>query len=453
MNFKKFLIESAIPEWIKNLSNEQLNSYEKDHPDLHKETKQFIQYEIINRRTPQNVKSVKYKIYKKGRKWLEGKEIDSNGKEKYYLNKIELNSASSDFEVGETYTFNADIQWEQTKYGSTVKVFPVSKSQLEIKSNNDNKQEIEKWLEYIKNAVKEGYLYTKGVDRVYYLGIKKYPELLDKLKTYEKEIQDLKQKKLETPSYGKSWEASKDSGFCELCKKPILKNQEVRYQYLKGTKNLCHVDCDKSNKEREDIVKRKEDNKKYFNVGGGSGYGYSEYKVGDVIKAKQEQINKGYPEFLYVVSASKKYFSNDGLSFGVGDDEGYVYIAKCREATEEESKKLREKIENDKKVRKAKLRVEEIENIIVKKGEFPKGDFNLDGDKLFNTQNIYGGGKWFVIDKDYIWFVRNNGMDGDDWSKNNIKTGGAGALGWRIKYDEKIENELVDLEKIIKKNI
>lgn len=47
--------------------------------------------------------------------------------------------------------------------------------------------------------------------------------------------------------------------------------------------------------------------------------------------------------------------------------------------------------------------------------------------------NIYGGGEEFVIETGgkYIWLVSNNGADGDDWSRNNIRTGGAGGVGRR----------------------
>ncbi|MGC8848452.1 MAG: hypothetical protein ACP5QE_06385 [Conexivisphaera sp.] len=49
-------------------------------------------------------------------------------------------------------------------------------------------------------------------------------------------------------------------------------------------------------------------------------------------------------------------------------------------------------------------------------------------------ENIYGGGRWWVIEaqKNRILAVRNNGADGDDWSRNNIRTGGAGAIGFGI---------------------
>jgi len=54
------------------------------------------------------------------------------------------------------------------------------------------------------------------------------------------------------------------------------------------------------------------------------------------------------------------------------------------------------------------------------------------GETVLDTQNIYGGGDWFVIGTDCIWYVQNNGMDGDNWSHNNVRTGGAGAIGWKI---------------------
>ena len=62
-------------------------------------------------------------------------------------------------------------------------------------------------------------------------------------------------------------------------------------------------------------------------------------------------------------------------------------------------------------------------------------------DDLGFKEDIYGNGRWFVIQKDkkYIWKITDNGMDGDNWSRNNIPTGGAGAIGVRISYTEEIE--------------
>ena len=61
-----------------------------------------------------------------------------------------------------------------------------------------------------------------------------------------------------------------------------------------------------------------------------------------------------------------------------------------------------------------------------------------------NPQNIYGGGEWFVIGEERIWHVRNNGTDGGDWSLNNVRTGGAGAIGYSVPFDNNLAHRLVN---------
>ena len=60
--------------------------------------------------------------------------------------------------------------------------------------------------------------------------------------------------------------------------------------------------------------------------------------------------------------------------------------------------------------------------------------------------NIYGGGRRFVVDdkKGEIWLLRNNGSDGADWSLNNVQTGGAGAIGYRVPYSKELYNLIVE---------
>ncbi|MBK7814503.1 MAG: hypothetical protein IPJ52_09450 [Rhodocyclaceae bacterium] len=38
--------------------------------------------------------------------------------------------------------------------------------------------------------------------------------------------------------------------------------------------------------------------------------------------------------------------------------------------------------------------------------------------------------------------AQNNGMDGDNWSANNVRTGGAGAIGWRMPRTDEAETIL-----------
>ncbi|MCG8540734.1 MAG: hypothetical protein MJA82_12465 [Clostridia bacterium] len=61
---------------------------------------------------------------------------------------------------------------------------------------------------------------------------------------------------------------------------------------------------------------------------------------------------------------------------------------------------------------------------------------SLEGKRIenpFYPKSICGGGQWFVLQEDCIWRVYNNGGDGDDWSFNFIRTGGAGAYGFKFE--------------------
>ena len=59
--------------------------------------------------------------------------------------------------------------------------------------------------------------------------------------------------------------------------------------------------------------------------------------------------------------------------------------------------------------------------------------------------NIYGGGKYLLIDDTYLYVIKNNGHDGDDWSQNNYGTGGAGAIATRIKMDNTVTDWMLDV--------
>jgi hypothetical protein len=72
----------------------------------------------------------------------------------------------------------------------------------------------------------------------------------------------------------------------------------------------------------------------------------------------------------------------------------------------------------------------------------PEGSYRIQGSVLLDSFDIVGAGTRFVVADDFIWFVQNNGMDGDTWSINNVQTGGAGAIGWRIPYDEDVAGRL-----------
>lgn len=55
-----------------------------------------------------------------------------------------------------------------------------------------------------------------------------------------------------------------------------------------------------------------------------------------------------------------------------------------------------------------------------------------EGAVLSDTFNINGTGERLIETPTEYWYLINNGMDGDDWSRNTVATAGAGAYGWRL---------------------
>ena len=162
-----------------------------------------------------------------------------------------------------------------------------------------------------------------------------------------------------------------------------------------------------------------------------------DYRTGDIVK----NIWSKSPELLKITSV--KY---DGKY--EGDD--YFFVVTYDPLSELELEKYNlEKIKKE-GVNKANERIREIIEIIQARGQHPK-KLEITGDKYITTKSeqnsIFGGGEWINIDDDRIFYVKNNGSDGDDWSRNNVETGGAGGIGWILR-DSEISKELLMLFKI-----
>lgn len=228
----------------------------------------------------------------------------------------------------------------------------------------------------------------------------------------------------------------------------LIKKQwtaDIGDQYLKLIKQFVIDIINKDSNQIKDKltnIKQKEDGIKNFYWGSGY-YGNLHFKPGDIIKDLSDDESNYY---YYVLDFKSKYFEDDGLSFGVGDDRGYMYTIKVRKASDVESEEMRNQDNKKLDEIKNKNEMKKITDNIEKNGEIPTGMNIVDGDEYIDTFNIYGGGSKIVINK-YIWYIKNNGRDGDDWSQNNVKTGGAGAIGYRIPYDTTIAKIIISESK------
>jgi hypothetical protein len=183
-----------------------------------------------------------------------------------------------------------------------------------------------------------------------------------------------------------------------------------------------------------------------YKIHGGSGYGCHGWESGQIVRSEKHLREKGYPEFLFVVRASRRYFREEGMSFGVGDESGYTYGAECREASAEESAPLRAEIEARRTARNRQAEIELTFRTIAETGEYPKEESIPEGEEVAvpnSGERLYGQGSWFVVGPEWIWAVKNNGMDGDDWGRNNVRTGGAGAIGHRVARTEELAAKIL----------
>jgi hypothetical protein len=189
----------------------------------------------------------------------------------------------------------------------------------------------------------------------------------------------------------------------------------------------------------------KGDMERYFEISNLSYCKGDEYTVGTIVKSKDGKLGK--------IVKTWKYYESDTMSFGYMVDGGWIKNAKCdieavTEAEkaeyfkEEAERKAEQEKEAEEKARKREKQenVNKLFDYVKDNGEYPEHPEDsfiiVGGEVIFNDFTIYGGGREIKIDNDKIWAIRNNGADGDDWSYNNIHTGGAGAIGYVMEIDD-----------------
>jgi len=142
------------------------------------------------------------------------------------------------------------------------------------------------------------------------------------------------------------------------------------------------------------------------------------------------------------------------------DDDRMIWVVYHRdiEVCQQTKTRRRQQREEEAKRQQTKRQAERaLRDYAIKQGKSPDPNnkrVTLKGRRIYldETALAYGGGYWVVIEpgNQYFWYVINNGADGDDWSRNNVSTGGAGAIGYRVPLTEEAKQqiEIISGEKI-----
>jgi hypothetical protein len=262
-----------------------------------------------------------------------------------------------------------------------------------------------RWLGYVEEKAPDGYLYERGVSECHSRGITQHPELTARLQA------------------------------------AINKATEVRAAQQKRWAEERAIDQQKRAAEQAKAAQSRQ-RRTLFAVGGGP--------------ALNCPVRRG---------ATVRVYTSVGKTFRIDENAPSVYGSHLlghegdlgcyyywREATADEVAELERKESAARTAletaRARKTEIKALATIIQATGERPSDEHSPVGRRVLDTQTIYGGGDWFVVGSEWIWYCRNNGADGDDWSANNVRTGGAGAIGWRVPRSEDLVAQLERLERI-----
>jgi len=126
---------------------------------------------------------------------------------------------------------------------------------------------------------------------------------------------------------------AKFQGTCKKCGGKIAAGEQIEWSKGQGSQHITCPAVSASNGPAKAAPTPADPNA--IKISQGSGYGGREYHPGQVLRHAKHGL-------IIVVSASKRYFreEDEGMSFGVGDESGYIYSATCRPATEAEAAPL-----------------------------------------------------------------------------------------------------------------
>ncbi len=353
------------------------------------------------------------KILKKGRKYWSAA-TDPKG----WACKVVINEVSKDFEPGQIVSLEAEDVGTKTRWGSTYIYDPSAIATPELIAHQQALADARKWLRWGEHDAEMGREHSNAIDRTLDLDIDAYPEIADRLTA-------LKQKVAENKTA----------------------NEAAREARKKRQAKQRAAEAKAREEEHAAAVKA------------------SEEKLGKRILVSADYCpptgkpwrmhNRPGGKIIVIESYGKKWYlrSEDACCYGMLPDDQWVRYAYYRDATPEEVAAVEASEEEARKAaaeRKARSeRLYEIKSIIRKAEHYAKdvAPADLEGEIILDTFNIYGGGERFVATDKWLWYIDNNGGDGDDWSVTNVygAPGAPGGIGWRIPRDEALVAELREL--------
>jgi len=436
-------------------------------------------------------KRVIYKILERKRKYFLGEELG-----KGYKNDIEINEVSQNWQVGDVVEFVARIEVEKNQYGTKVKVIPLRQITEEEKRREELEKRFREYekeiivLEYEGDVVSYGitggniairigeflgYAKVKGneLEKPFWEGQKVKKDITIKNIDYKKidvevieipaELKEkvreimkekarnwLKTQKLEGWNYEVDFwfalaeyylsadEIEEIRRYRAEKKEEIEKEKEAKRQQKEKERKEALIQLIQKLANWDELLEHRDVAREVIEVI--PIYNWREIAEYEV---SPDDYDEHVKEYKYRVDLQKLY------NFLKENNLRQDWQKQLEEKFAKEEKEKKELQEQARKEKEREETKDEIAKIMKEQGERPEptnGLIEIEEAKVYyDTFSIYGTGERIVEDKQgYIWYLLNNGMDGDDWIVNNVATGGAGAIGWRVAK-EKVKDYLARL--------
>lgn len=286
-------------------------------------------------------------------------------------------------------------------------------------AKEQHEREVYRYVHRIKRGIREGVLYEGGI------------EALRKLGEVEK-AEELRKQGIEA-------EYDRDVERIRIGIEKGRKETEIldRLRRFGCNETVAQLEDEWAKKEKE--LKANAPKKPYICT---CSIGYS----------KARHLTKGslyeHKGKLYEV-LSKKYFGEDGLSFGAGEDEYYDVDLMLLDEDDDRVIKYRAhqaELAQARQKRQAKTKAIQKLSASAEKGdlitESSLAELVKDATVLSDTFDIYGGGEMLLLKDGELYYLINNGGDGASWQRNAITTGGAGAYGYHTPMTPELEESV-----------
>ncbi|WP_321823559.1 hypothetical protein [Pyramidobacter piscolens] len=353
------------------------------------------------------------KILKKGRKYWAAA-TDPKG----WACKVVINGVSKDFEPGQIVSLDAEDVGTKTRWGSTYIYDPAAIATPELIAHRQALADARKWLRYAEDDTEKGWDLSNAINRTLDLDIDTYPEIADRLEALRQKVAENKAAHAAAVEARKKRQAERLAAEAKAREEEHAAAVKAREEKL-GKRVLVNADdCPSTGR-------------------------------------PWRMHNRPNGKIIVIESYGKKWYlhSEDACCYGMMPDDQWVRYAYYRDATPEEiaaveaAEEAARKAATERKARSERLY--EIKSAIRKAEHYAKDvdPADLEGEIILDTFNIYGGGERFVAADKWLWYIDNNGGDGDDWSVTNVygASGTPGGIGWRIPRDESLVAELREL--------